>query len=99
MLSAPITLEELEEAAKGAPNGRTPGPDGIPAELYKTYWRVLGPILLEVFASAVAEGSEGALHPSAVEVFITLLLKKGGLRELIGSYRPLPMSCTDTKKY
>ena len=33
MLSAPFSLEELEEAAKGAPNGRTPGPDGIPAEL------------------------------------------------------------------
>ena len=99
MLSAPITLEELEEAARGAPNGRTPGPDGIPAELYKTYWQVLGPILLEVFSSAVAAGSEGALHPSAVEVFITLMLKKGGLRELIGSYRPLSMSCTDTKVF
>ena len=97
MLSAPFSLEELEEAAKGAPNGRTPGPDGIPAELYKVYWQLLGPILLEVFSSAVAAGSAGALHPSAVEVFITLMLKKGGLRELIGSYRPLSMSCTDTK--
>ena len=97
MLSAPLSLEELEEAAKGAPNGRTPGPDGLPAELYKAHWQVLGPILLEVFSSAVAAGSEGALHPSAVEVYITLMLKKGGVRELIGSYRPLSMSCTDTK--
>ncbi len=51
----------------------------------------------------MAAGSEGALHPSAVKVFITLMLKKGGLRrELIAWELPpsaLPMSCTDTKVF
>ena len=94
MLGAPITLAELKVAALAAPPGRTPGSDGIPAELYKVHWDELGPALLELYTSAIAAGE---LPQELTEAIVTLMLKKDSDAELPGSYRPLSLINTDYK--
>jgi len=94
MLGAPITLAELKVAALAAPPGRTPGSDGIPAELYKVHWDELGPALLELYTSAIASGE---LPQELTEAIVTLMLKKDSDAELPGSYRPLSLINTDYK--
>ena len=41
-LDAPITLEELGLSVRGMANSKMPGSDGLPVEVYKLYWRLLG---------------------------------------------------------
>lgn len=36
-LNSPITLEELTEAVASMANSKSPGTDGVPAEIYKQY--------------------------------------------------------------
>ena len=43
-----FTLEELESIVKSCPNGKSPGLDGLPYELYKSLWDVIGKEFLEV---------------------------------------------------
>ncbi len=42
-LAEPITLQELESAIRSMNKGKSPGIDGIPIELYTTFWSDLGP--------------------------------------------------------
>ena len=55
-LEAPITLEEIKQAVAGMPNQKTPGPDGLPIEVYKRYGEVLLPELLRTLEGAVSGG-------------------------------------------
>lgn len=34
-LDAPVTLVEVRRAVAGIPNQKSPGPDGLPTEIYK----------------------------------------------------------------
>lgn len=40
MLDEPITIDELHKALSNVPNNKSPGPDGFPAESYKTSGKV-----------------------------------------------------------
>ena len=42
MLENEITLTELFKSMKLMPNNKSPGEDGIPIELYKTYFSIIG---------------------------------------------------------
>lgn len=42
LLDSPITLNELYEALKLMNHGKSPGLDGIPPELYLTFWEGFG---------------------------------------------------------
>ena len=55
-LDAPITLDELHTAVKLTNRGRSPGIDGIPAELYLELWNIVGPIWLDTINSAIEKG-------------------------------------------
>ena len=87
-IERPFTLAELEAAARAAPSGRSPGLDGLPAELFKVHIDVLGPVLLAGFNDAYARGR---LPDSITQAAIVLLLKKGNDPDACGSYRPLAM--------
>ena len=59
-----LTLACLTEALKGVPGGRAPGSDGLPYEVLKAFWPVLGPLLVdscnEAFSSSeTSETEEG----------------------------------------
>ena len=73
-------------------NGKTPGLDGLPAELYKMYWRVIGSDLVDAYnhmVSVRADTGEHGMHRMK-EGAITLIHKKGD-KDLMKNYRPITM--------
>ena len=44
-----ITKEECIKALDTFDTGKTPGSDGIPVELYKTFWKSVGVFMTDVF--------------------------------------------------
>lgn len=73
-LNAPLTEEELLTTLAQAHNGRAPGADGLPAEVYKRYSSQLIPVLLKVYNAAL---NPGRLPLSMNEAIIGILLKPG----------------------
>uniref|UniRef100_A0A8C1S2L1 Reverse transcriptase domain-containing protein n=1 Tax=Cyprinus carpio TaxID=7962 RepID=A0A8C1S2L1_CYPCA len=92
-LEKPFTKGELYDALKSMECGKAPGIDGIPVEFYKSLWAVLGDDLLEVLNDSLTRGS---LPTSCRRAVITLLPKKGNLRN-IKNWRPVSLLCSDMK--
>ena len=57
MLGQPVTLNELKKALQAMKKGKAPGMDGIPPELYLTFFSQLGPPLLDMINNAIEIGS------------------------------------------
>lgn len=55
-LEAKITLTEVEDAINRQKSGKTPGPNGLPAEFFKQNTGLLAPHLLKMFQAARKEG-------------------------------------------
>ena len=89
----PITLEEARKALEGAAIGRSPGSDGLSAEFYLAFWKVLGEDLIEVFNASF---SSGHLPPSLRRALITLLFKKGDRLDP-KNWRPISLLNSDYK--
>ncbi|CAM2098477.1 unnamed protein product [Caretta caretta] len=49
-LELPLTLAEFSEALRRMPTNKSPGMDGLTMEFYRTFWDVLGPDLVTVWA-------------------------------------------------
>lgn len=93
VLDASISLEELTAAVTQMASGKAPGLDGLPAEFYKHFWKVLGADLWEV----LQESSQiGLMPPSCRHAVLSLLPKKGDLA-LLKNWRPVALLCTDYK--
>lgn len=96
---------ELVTALSGSANGKAPGSDGLPYELYKALWKLLGPHLLAALectfhAVADLEGATAAtqLPQSWLEGLISLIYKGWELpRALLQSYRPITLLNCDYK--
>jgi hypothetical protein len=71
-----------------------PGPDGIPYLVYKKFWKLTGPIILDAWNYSILTGN---LAPSHVESVITLLPKEGKDRRDIKNWRPITLSNCDSK--
>ena len=84
LLSAPFTLDSLTKALSSLPDNKTPGIDGLPKELYKEYWDVIGPLFLIM----TQEFIRGYTPPSLLKAATVLICKKGD-SELIDNYRPI----------
>ena len=89
----PITLDEARKALEGAAIGRSPGSDGLSAEFYLAFWKVLGEDLIEVFNASF---SSGHLPPSLRRALITLLFKKGDRLDP-KNWRPISLLNSDYK--
>ena len=95
-LEAPFTLEEVERAIGDINIGKTPGPDGFPAEYFRSFRDLLGPHLLNFFVEAV----ERMRFPAEVNLAtIVVLLKQGHPPEQCASYRPISLINTELKIY
>ena len=68
-----ITIEELHKALKDLTNKKSPGVDGLTAEFYKSFFHILGPILLDTLNYS---RNNGQLPISLRRAVITLLQKK-----------------------
>ena len=92
-LEGDITEEEVARAIKGLPRRKSPGEDGLPAELYCVFQTLMVPLLAHLFNEMRREGAVPEGFASGV---ITLLHKKGS-REEIGNYRPISLLNVDYK--
>lgn len=86
-LEAPLTQQELHDAAKALAKNKVPGPDGIPVEFFLHNWELAGPVLLLALQDGIRDGF---FDPELTKGFIVLLCKKGDQRYL-GNKRPLTL--------
>ena len=89
-----LTLEEFEEALAQMPLNKTPGPDGFPAEFYKTFWATISPTYYRMAKTML---STGFLSPNMNSANISLVLKPNKDPLLPSSYRPISLINTDLK--
>ncbi|KAE8745526.1 hypothetical protein FOCC_FOCC007789, partial [Frankliniella occidentalis] len=94
-LLRPVTKEELLEALKLSPRGRSPGEDGLTAEFYLATWSVLGEDFLDV-ANAMLDRRKVA--PSHKVGVMTLIPKVASV-ERIGDLRPITLLNVDGKVF
>lgn len=88
------TAEVLRALRRGQP-GRSPGLDGIPADLYRQCRQAFAPLFSLLFSAVAATG---ALPPGFHEGLITLLPKSGD-RADPANYRPITLLNTDYRLY
>ncbi|XP_078502516.1 olfactory receptor 6Q1-like [Lissotriton helveticus] len=93
-LGAPLDPEELRYTIFNLSNGKSPGPDGLPAEFYKAASDILIPHLVKMYTAATDDFS---LPPTLNEATLISLLKPDRDSERMGSYRPLALLNTDYK--
>ena len=89
-----ITLQEVQKAINSLTNNKTPGPDGIPSEFYKTFWTELGN---ELFNTFIKSFEKCELTKSQKQGIINLIPKKGKYITDLKSWRPLSILNTDYK--
>ncbi len=88
-----ISRHECETVLKRMKNNKSPGPDGLPVEFYKTFWDLLGTELVDTFNECYQNGE---LTDSQKRSVISLIFKKSD-RRLLKYYRPISLSNTDYK--
>ena len=87
-----MSLKELHETLISYSKNKSPGIDGLTAELYLSFWDLVGPLLLDVYNEAFQEG----ILPENMRVgLITLLEKKDKNRLLIENWRPITLLGVD----
>lgn len=89
----PVTQDELTAALNKMHLSKSPGPDGLPVEFYKTFWAELVTELVEVLN---ANYLNGTMSISQRESLLRLLFKKGR-RDLLPNWRPISLLNTDYK--
>uniref|UniRef100_A0A2D4ML09 Reverse transcriptase domain-containing protein n=1 Tax=Micrurus spixii TaxID=129469 RepID=A0A2D4ML09_9SAUR len=73
MLNVEITMTEMKEAISKQKCNKSPGPDGIPAELYKEIQTPLEQLMLDLYNKTLEQAK---LPNSWTEAYITLILKE-----------------------
>ena len=89
-----ITYNECVKALQRMQNGKSPGCDGLTVDFYKTFWPVIGHILVEVLNSSFQKRELSQSQRTAV---IILLQKKGKDSKLIKNWRPVSLTNVDYK--
>ena len=94
LLNEEFTLDELSRAVKELKNRKCPGPDGLPTDLYKVFWRTLKQPLKEAidFAWRIEE-----LHTTALRGVLNLIPKGDKDTRYLKNVRPITLLNTDYK--
>lgn len=91
-----ITIEELDSAISKLKANKTPGTDGYPSEMYKTFKPQITPMLLKCF-NYVLRGGE--IPQSWQEAVISIIPKQGKDKNECSSYRPISVLNVDYKLF
>uniref|UniRef100_A0A2D4J0N0 Reverse transcriptase domain-containing protein n=1 Tax=Micrurus lemniscatus lemniscatus TaxID=129467 RepID=A0A2D4J0N0_MICLE len=94
ILNKEITVMELKRAVEKQKNNKTPGPDGLPAELYKCIYECLEPVMLDVYNEVL---DFAKLPDSWREANISLIPKEDLDHKQIRNYRPISLLNVDYK--
>ena len=91
LLVKEVTEKEVEEIVKNCPNGKSPGLDGLPYELYKHLWDIIGKDFTEVIKAQLIESKliESGKHGA------TQLSSKVDGVPFVTELRPLTLLCCD----
>lgn len=95
-LNSPITVPEIDKVRTSLPNGKSPGPDGLPKEYYKIFFMSLSPHLSRVFNRAAATST----FPKDMLVAYVVTLPKPGKDPITqANFRPISLLNSDIKIY
>jgi len=94
-ISPTISTEEISKLIRSLPNGKAPGPDGIPNEVLK----VAAPVIAKDLAEAASHYFASGIIPESLKESITVVLCKEGKKDysLPGSYRLIALENTLVK--
>jgi hypothetical protein len=94
MLDNEITMQEVAKAVQALPNGKSPGLDGIPVEIYKLFWTKIKDIVCDSLRYGLTEGKLSLDQRRGV---LKLIPKKDKDIRKIKNWRPLSLLSTDYK--
>jgi len=96
-----FTAACLHAALCATKNGKAPGSDGLPYEVYKALWPVAKDLLVAAANAALDAAMDSSLPPgqpaSWREGIISLFYKGKGPRDQLASYRPISLLNADYK--
>jgi len=92
-MDKPFELQELQRAIRGMAEGKSPGPDKLPAEFYQEFEDLITEGLQHMIEECLDTGS---FSPAVREGEIILLYKKSDPRD-IRNYRPITLLNVDYK--
>ena len=95
-LDSPLTQQEFQKVLRDFPSEKSPGCDGLLAEVYQCFWTEIQEPYLAAIQHAVANGE---LHISARRGILTLIPKKDRDPLTLKNWRPLTMLTIDYKLY
>ena len=94
LLNIPISINEIRTAIKSLPNGKSPGPDGLPVEFYKTFIDELAGVLFDHFSHVFQTGK---MNKSAMEGVLNLIPKSNKDSRVLKNLRPITLLNVDYK--
>ena len=89
--SMTVSAAEVQQALRHTASGKSPGPDGIPAEL----WRWAGPVVHPILAAVFTAAGEVGWLPPRFNVGAVVPLFKAGDPALLQNYRPITLLNSD----
>lgn len=95
-LQLSISVGEVEKAIEDLNPGKSPGPDGLSAALYKTFTREISPILGRLFNEAFEFKSLPPSFLTSHTIFIPKTNDSIKLRQ-VSAYRPISLTNVDYK--
>ena len=93
-LEIPITEQEMINAIQDMENNKSPGPDGIPAEFYKTFQGPLKNEILELINDIFIKHQD---QPNSQKLGYIKLIYKKGIKYIIINWRGITLLCVDHK--
>ena len=76
-------------------NGKSPGPDGLTIEFYKSNWNIIG----QEFTHIINEIHQLGYTPREMKLGSIILIHKKGSTDLLQNYRPISLLNLDLKIY
>lgn len=89
-----LKIQELDNAIKRIPKGRSPGLDGLTVDFYLFFWSDIRILLYDVLSECI---SNGHLSPTMKLGLITLILKPKNDKLSLENWRPITPLCNDYK--
>ena len=94
MLDNEISMTEIAKAVQALPNGKTPGLDGIPIEMYKLFWTKVKDLVYDSLRHGLTEGKLSLDQRRGV---LKLIPKKDKDIRKIKNWRPMSLLSTGYK--
>lgn len=90
-----VNSNDIKKSLLRMKSGKTPGPDGLPAEFYKKFWAELAPHFEHVFEEIFNDG----IMPNSMNDAVTILLQKEGDPLNVANKRPISLLNVDYKLF